>query len=218
MGLAERVRRDLRRAMAVIVGAIPVGAAAFVAVAHRNPGQYLQLRRFTDPDTALGVLAVALCAAPVILLVLRRERYLPAALVGTVPILVGTVLAAAVPDPGPFYTERQPFVHGTRSADGRFSLIGATYVSGYDSESPWFVGFRVRRGNGLLAQQSERHIAEFWSDGPVGLATIGFGAPGTVEVVTTDGRRWTIAFDRRDAVPAHTLAFTDDAPGGVRRT
>jgi hypothetical protein len=203
--------------VAALVVAVPVCAAALVAVAHANPWQYLHLRRFGGPGAALGVIAVGLCAVPLLLPVLRRERYLPAALVGTVPLLAMTVLLAAVIEVVPDYPQVRPFVHDARSADGRFTLVGATCYPWSDSDAPFFLGWRVRRGNGLLTQQSERRIVEFWSDSPVDMASIGFGAPGTVEIRTTDGRRWSVDYDRRNATPAHTLAFTAGAPGGVRR-
>jgi hypothetical protein len=194
---------------------LAVAAVAVVVVAHWNPWRYTHLMPLEGErvlQVLLAVVPVLLGGALVLAVPARGDARITA--VCLTALLVAVAVAVA-PAGGSLVSFFAPVTHGPAhvvalSADGRLEVAWMGVADDSDSGA---VEYRIRSRAGLLSRESTRELACMadWSGSSHIMANeVRFTGDREVELRTSDGALWTIAFDPRTLTPARTLSNCTD--------
>jgi len=93
------------------------------------------------------------------------------------------------------------------SADGRMEVVG--FGVGSDDSDGGANEYRLRSRAGLLSRESPRELAcmaDWAGSSQIKVSQVRFTSDREVDLHTSDGAAWTIAFDPRSLTPAHKVS------------
>lgn len=210
--LHERPRRRWAGVALAVLLVVYWGA---VQVAWQNPRRLIVLKPLSYERVTWVIVGVAVALALATMLVgLRRKLALVLSAVALVPVLLVTgvvvVGRALHADADPGFEKVAEAVVG-RSDDGRFRLVSGTYRGDEDADF-WYEEYHVESAAGARSRTSDFFAVldhPLQGDSPR-ITEARFAGERAIEVTTSDGRRWTFAFDPDEVQVSHWLRNCDD--------
>jgi hypothetical protein len=210
-------RRGRRRAGYALAAVLVVGCAAVVA-AWLNPFRLLVLEPLSDETVVFVIYGAAAGLAVVTMLVGLRRRLgvaLSAATVALALLVTGVVVVNRHlhADDEPGFRRVSEAVVG-RSPDGRFEVV-TTSQRGDEDADFWFEEYHVESRQGLWSRRSDFiAVLDHPLDDPgPRIDEVRFAGDRAIELRTSDGRQWTVAFDPGSLRVSHWLRSCDEAGG-----
>jgi hypothetical protein len=217
VGAVLHERRGRRRAGYLLAALLVIGCAA-VQAAWVNPFRLLVLEPVSDENVVFVVYATAAALAVATALVGLRRRLgvaLAAVTVSLSLLVTGVVVLNRhlYADDEPGFRQVSEDV-AVRSPDGRFEVV-TTSQRGDEDADFWFEEYHVESREGLWSRRSDFiAVLDHPLDKPgLRIDAVRFAGDHAIELETSDGRQWTVAFDPGSLRVSHWLRSCDEAGG-----
>jgi hypothetical protein len=189
------------RRIAAVIGLVTLIVLAASLLLWWNPFDLVVLRRVGYWAPPFAVVGVPLTGIVMAWLTLRDRR---AAIVVTVLASVAALALSCVAGALWFLSDAPPTDHVIATESG-LELVITAGPDGWGERQELV----VRRPAGILTRESRHPLlcarSEFIDPPPRQYESARFAAPNAVEVVLTDGQRFTVPFDRSTLRPEYTL-------------
>jgi hypothetical protein len=210
-------RRGRRRAGYALAAVLVIGWTA-VQAAWVNPFRLLVLEPVSG-ETVVFVIYGAAAGLAVATMLVGLRRRLGIAL-AAVTVALSMLVAGVVVLNRHLYADDEPGFRQvseqvvTRSPDGRFEVV-TTAQRGDEDADFWFEEYHVESRAGLLSRRSDFiAVLDHPLDNPgLRVEEVRFTADRAIQLRTSDGRQWTVAFDPGSLRVSHWLRSCDEAGG-----
>lgn len=171
-------------------------------------------------ETVVWVIYAAGAAAAVATTLVGLRRKLAVALSALV-VMFSLLVTGVVALNRHLYSDAEPGFEAVATAvaagtdDGRFEVVTTTYRGDEDADF-WYEEWHVESRAGLLSRRGDFFIAVLdhpLDDPGIRMESVTFKGDRAVEMRTSDGRQWTVAFDPGSMRVSHWLRSCDEEGG-----